>query len=110
MAGALVAAAACITSTSPTNGGGSTPNVQIRDNFFSPKVDTVAVGTTVSWTWANPVNPHNVVWDSGPILPPNSGAPSTAGSYSFKFNQAGTYDYHCEVHVGLGMVGTIVGT
>lgn len=89
--------------------GASTTSIDVCNNFFSPKVDTVGVNATVTWTWAaSPSNLHNVSWDSGPVLPPRSGAPTTSGQYSFTFMAAGTYTYHCEVHVGIGMVGTVV--
>ncbi|MGH7612859.1 MAG: plastocyanin/azurin family copper-binding protein [Gemmatimonadales bacterium] len=45
----------------------------------------------------------------GPDTPAEFGRTEYVGQLLVKFNQAGTYDYHCEVHVGLGMVGTIVG-
>jgi plastocyanin len=116
----LAALAACSSSTSPS-GGGAAGQVTVGDpSFFksnhngtqNPAVDTVAVGTTVTWTWVNTgAVSHSVESD-----PANPGDPSFTSSaiqmgngktYSFKFTTPGSYDYDCAVH-GSAMTGTIV--
>jgi len=105
---ALVALAACNSSTSPGSSGGRSTAITVGNDFYSLVPDTVASGATVTWTWATPSNGHTVNWDSGPAaLPANSGAPQTSGTYTATLTTAGTYHYHCAVH-GSAMSGVIV--
>lgn len=71
---------------------------------FEPADLTINVGDTV--TWINADNGfHNVVADDGSFT---SGPPSNdSWQYSHTFTTGGSYGYHCEVHVGQGMTGTI---
>jgi len=93
-------------------------NVTVRNNSFlsvrnstsNPAVDTVAVGGTITWTWApTATNPHDVT---------STGSPGFTGQatlvqpppFSVTFSAAGAYDYYCTVHgqPASGMRGTIV--
>ncbi len=77
--------------------------VNIVGLTFSPTNLTIQVGDTV--TWVNDGGFHNVVADDGSFT---SGAASTdLWQYSYTFRAGGSYPYHCEVHQGDGMVGTI---
>jgi plastocyanin len=69
-------------------------NVAIFDGSFEPKEITVPVGTTVRWTNLGQQK-HEVVSDDGLR---DSGRLSVQGSYTRKFNEPGTYSYHCELH------------
>jgi len=76
--------------------------IDIRDLAYHPAQTEIAVGTTVTWTNSDTV-PHTATatdrtFDSG-ILDPGK-------SYSFTFEEAGTFDYSCLVHPQ--MKGTIV--
>jgi plastocyanin len=65
------------------------------DNFsFRPQTLTVAVGTTVTWTNRDDI-PHTVVSDGGVF---KSKARDTEEMFSYTFDQAGTYPYHCSIH------------
>jgi plastocyanin len=80
---------------------GKTMKVSIEDFFFSPANMTVAPGTTVKWV-NNGQAPHTSTaddgtWDSGTLQP--------GESFSFTFDQPGTYTYHCNIHPN--MTGTI---
>lgn len=91
--------------SAPTGPGPSLPNTIIMaGGVFSPVVDTVAVGTTVTWrnndSYAHTSTSDTGVWDTGNIA---GGATATT-----TFNTAGTYTYHCTYHVSMGMRGTIV--
>ncbi len=77
--------------------------IQVQNNMFTPQVDTVAVGGTVTWNWVG--IGHNVTPDAA--LPTASGTQDTPFTYDFTFLAAGTYNYHCTNHPP-GMVGTIV--
>ena len=104
-AGATTAAAA------ETNTADST-QVICKNNKFIPDTLTVKAGTTVTWvnqdgyvhtvtSGASP-NDRSGLFDSGNI---NGG-----GTFSFKFDKAGTYDYFCIPHFSLGMIGKIIVT
>jgi plastocyanin len=74
----------------------------LGDQAFRPDDLTVAVGSTVTWTNTDSVSHTStsdaVGWNSG-IVPPS-------GQFSFTFQTAGTFPYHCAIHPG--MVGRVV--
>lgn len=73
----------------------ATQSVTIQNFAFSPSSITVAPGTTVTWT--NKDNTaHTVTADSG--TGPNSGQLMQNQTYSFTYQQPGTYPYHCSIH------------
>ena len=99
---------------------------------FMPAQVSVAVGETVTWSWAGAVEPHSVTFlNPGRTLPPpgdpsvfaptpptgaydgttfvNSGlqpqGPAPAKDFSMTFAKPGTYTYHCVIHPN--MTGTI---
>jgi len=76
--------------------------VVAKDFMFSPNTLTVPAGSTVTWT-NHDQEPHTVVGDTGLF---RSGAMDTNESFSFKFDQPGTYRFICSIHPQ--MVGTIV--
>ena len=76
---------------------------------FSPKDLTITAGDTVIWT--NSGGTHNVDGKTSvfPLNPVSFGNDVGSGwTYKFVFNTAGTYDYQCDPHASLGMVGKIV--
>jgi plastocyanin len=74
---------------------GQAQSVTIQNFAFTPASITVTPGTTVTWT--NKDNTaHTVTADSG--NGPNSGQLQQGQTYSFTFQQAGTYAYHCTIH------------
>jgi plastocyanin len=77
-----------------------TPEVSIKDFSFGDPIE-VAVGTTVTWT-NNDTSPHTATSDDGTF---QSGKIDPGASFSFTFDTAGTYEYHCEFHAN--MHGTI---
>jgi plastocyanin len=101
-----------------TGGGtGGTPgSVTVGDIFFksgsngssNPAVDTVAVGGTVTWTWAAGESlPHSVQSLGSTSFASSSIQTGGGSSYKVTFPTAGTYHYDCAVH-GQMMTGTIV--
>ncbi|MDH4046150.1 MAG: plastocyanin/azurin family copper-binding protein [Gemmatimonadota bacterium] len=86
----VVAAAACSDSTAPANPNG----VNVADNSFSPGVRTVALNTTVTWTWTGG-SQHNVTWTAGS---PAASTTQSSGTYQRSFDTAGTFDYYCSIH------------
>ena len=72
---------------------------------MNPAVDTIPVGSTVTWTWTGSL-PHGVRSVGTPAFT-NSETHTGSGTYVATFNTAGTYKYDCSVH-GQAMTGTIV--
>lgn len=84
------------------------PGIQFKSNHNSstdPATDTIAVGGSVTWTWAANSIGHSVHSTGAPTF--TSSAVLTTGTYAVMFNTAGTYTYNCVVH-GSSMAGTIV--
>ncbi len=91
--------------------GGATPagatgsTVTIQNFAFNPVTITISKGQTVTWTNMDTV-PHTVtsttgVFDSGPISP--------GKTFSYTFNNAGTFEYSCTIHPSIPH-GTVVVT
>lgn len=83
----------------------ATPN-----NVFSPADITINVGEVVAWT--NTGGNHNVngtlaTYPDNPEGFDNGPASTDAWTYTKTFTIAGIYDYQCDPHAGLGMVGTV---
>lgn len=74
---------------------------------FSPSDVTISEGETVRFLWSGELLPHNAVQGEGVF---DSGEPSRNVDYTFTFEigMNGTYEYVCEPHEDMGMVGTIV--
>lgn len=74
----------------------------LGNRAFNPDELDVAVGTTVTWTNTDSISHTSTSnaagWDSGTVAP--------GGRFSFAFQTAGTFSYHCSIHPG--MVGTVV--
>src|SRR5262249_41463912 len=69
---------------------------------YAPDDLSVAVGTTVTWT-NNDSIAHTSTSD---VSGWNSGLVAPGGHFSFTFQTAGTFAYHCTIHPG--MIGTVV--
>ena len=74
---------------------------------FSPETITLNEGDTVRFLWSGELLAHNAVEENGLF---DSGDPSRDVDYSYTFSigENGTYEYVCEPHEDLGMIGTIV--
>ena len=78
--------------------------VKIENFAFGPDSITVTVGTNVTWTNMDESG-HTVTSDAGDF---DSGDLWQNDTFSFTFETAGTYGYHCTPHEG--MTGTITVT
>jgi plastocyanin len=77
-------------------------DVSLTGFAFSPAELTIKVGTTVTWT-----NKDNATHDVKAIDNSwGSGNMAKGDTFSFTFNQAGTYAYKCSFHAN--MKGTII--
>lgn len=87
---------------------------------FVPENVEVSVGTTVTWEWVNiDQGGHNVVHEPGeelddtgadePLFMSDDGdiINEVGHTWSYTFDEPGTYYYVCEPHVALGMVGHV---
>jgi gliding motility-associated-like protein len=81
-------------------------------NNFAPANLTINVGDTVIWSNVgggfHNVNASQAIYPNNPESFLNSPIP-TNGNWTFQwvFTIAGTYDYQCDPHAGMGMVGEI---
>lgn len=100
----LGVAALCLVaaSTSANTGASDADRIVIKSFMFMPMSLTIKRGSIVTWTNADD-EPHTVVGDAGLF---RSGAVDTNETFTFEFDQPGTYHYHCSIHPQ--MVGTIV--
>jgi plastocyanin len=69
-------------------------NVSIKNFVFNPSAINITKGDTVTWTNEDS-NPHTVTANAGVF---NSGTLNPGQSFSYKFEQAGEFDYHCNFH------------
>jgi plastocyanin len=76
--------------------------VRIADFAFAPDSSDVKVGDSVKWTNGDGTT-HTVTADDGAF---DSGNLAGGKSFSFTFDQAGTFAYHCKIHQS--MTGTVV--
>ena len=125
IAGATVMIAGCTSSSSPspspiTSMATSSPSlspvtstatstasqnsVAIQNYAFNPSTLTIQKGATVTWKNYDSVQ-HTVTSDSGAFSSPRL---STGDTYTYQFNNTGSFSYHCSIHTY--MTGTIVVT
>jgi plastocyanin len=97
-------------------GGGQSGQVTVGNILFrsdrngtcNPAVDTVAVGTTVTWTWVNTgATPHSVRSLGTPNFTSSNLLIGSGSTHSFTFTTPGTYQYDCAEH-GTQMTGRVV--
>jgi plastocyanin len=77
-------------------------SVQIKGFAFNPDTLTVKPGTAVVWTNEDSAT-HIIVAESGEFT---SDQLAKGDSFTFKFDNKGTYNYYCSIHPS--MKGTIV--
>jgi plastocyanin len=97
--------------TTPPPVNSSTTALTVSNNKYTPAHDSVAMGSTLTWSWnsctgdgygGTACTSHSVTFDDGPTSQIQDG-----GSFSRTFANAGTYTYHCKVH-GTAMGGTVI--
>ncbi len=94
--------ASSVIEASGTQGSGTYGNPTPGKYFFSPTPDTVVAGSTVTFQFDDVM--HTVTWVENPGGVAN--IPATSNADSTRVLPAGTYTYHCSIH--LYMTGTIV--
>jgi plastocyanin len=76
----------------PPSGGGA--QIVMKNLAFNTATVTIKVGESVTWTNQDSAN-HTVVADNGEF---KSGDLANGATFTFKFETAGTYAYHCSIH------------
>ena len=79
---------------------------------FDPADIRIDPGTTVRWVWTGRGSQHNVIEadDDDPLDDPSFESELTAEEgfeFTHTFEEPGTYDYVCSVHIGQDMIGQI---
>jgi plastocyanin len=108
---ALAALALCPSTAAPHAGHGAV-FVSIGQFKYSPKTADAVTGDSVLWAWDGPERNHSVTADDGSF---DSDPGKTDGiqhteseGFAFRFDQPGTFTYHCKVHPS--MTGKVVVT
>lgn len=70
-------------------------NIEIKSFAFSPNELTIRSGEKIVWTNQDSA-PHTITSDLGNEL--TSKRLNKGESFSYTFNNAGIYEYHCELH------------
>jgi plastocyanin len=93
-------------SQNPSQAGQTASSVSITNFAFNPATVTVKKGTVVTWT--NRDSAGHSVTETDTQAGPGSNVLAQGKSYSFTFEQTGTFHYHCSVHPD--MIGTVIVT
>lgn len=73
---------------------GNATEIKIEDFAYSPKTITIKKGTTLTWTNQDSVA-HTVTGEDGG---PDSELLDQGETYSYTFNEAGSFAYFCKPH------------
>ncbi len=73
---------------------GMSIDIKMEGIKFEPDEVTIMTGTTIVWTNKDPVN-HNVTAADGSFA---SGDLGKGGTFSYTFEEPGTYEYVCTLH------------
>lgn len=76
--------------------------VTLKSFRFHPGTLDISRGDSVTWQWRDGGIEHNVTFAHFHSRTQGS------GSYTVRFTHAGTFRYHCTIHVAEGMVGKVV--
>jgi plastocyanin len=106
LAGALATLAAATGMAIPAFASGGAHNasghtVSMTHTRYHPGTLSIKRGDTVTWMWTDRGHEHNVTGKGF------KSRTMTKGSFGVRFTRAGTFNYHCTIHVSEGMRGTI---
>ncbi len=107
LAGALATLAVATVAALPafaSSGGhaASGHTVTLSHIRYHPGTLSIKRGDTVTWLWQDKGREHNVTGKGF------KSRTMTKGAFSIRFARAGTFNYHCTIHVSEGMRGAIV--
>ena len=104
----LGAAVAGLAATLPARASAGAATVDIQHYAYAPADLAVHVGDAVTWTNHDEA-PHDITGTSGPesLRSPEL---QRGGSWTFVFQEAGTYTYYCSVHPDMKASVTVAPT
>lgn len=73
---------------------------------FVPDTLTINEGDTVRFLWSGQLLPHNAI-EQNELFNSGEAMRNVDYTYTFDYNQSGVYEFYCEPHRDLGMVGEI---
>ncbi len=88
-------------------GNATTWNITVQNYTFSPSNVNCSVGDTIKWTWVAGTHTTTSTSVPGGASTWNANINSSTPTFSYKVTVAGTYNYQCNFHFSMGMVGTI---
>jgi plastocyanin len=91
----LAAATVALPAMAAGSGGAhasSSHTIVIKNLAFNPKSLSIHRGDSVTWSWRDGSTPHNVTGGFG------HSKTQTRGSFTVRFNKAGTFNYSCTIH------------
>lgn len=106
----LGAAAAIALPAAALAGAGSAPAARVAQDHtvvlkytrFHPATLSIHRGDSVTWLWRDGGIRHNVTAASF------RSRTQATGSFTVRFERAGTFDYRCTIHAAEGMKGKVV--
>jgi plastocyanin len=99
---AVIAAATVPTLASGAAKQASGHTVTLSHVRYHPGTLSIKRGDTVTWLWQDKGKEHNVTGKGF------KSKTMTKGSFGVRFTKAGTFNYHCTIHVSEGMRGSVV--
>jgi plastocyanin len=76
--------------------------VVLKGLRFHPSKIVIKRGESVTWLWRDGGIEHNVTAHGF------HSRTQEHGSFTVRFSRAGTFNYHCTIHVSQGMVGKVI--
>ena len=73
---------------------------------FVPETLTINEGDSVRFLWSGQLLPHNAV-EVNELFNSGDAMSNVDYTYNFTYNQSGVYEFYCEPHRDLGMLGEI---
>ena len=74
---------------------------------FVPDTITINEGDSVRFLWSGQLLPHNAI-EQNELFNSGEAMRNVDYTYTFDYNQSGVYEFYCEPHRDLGMVGEII--
>ncbi|MFI5003424.1 MAG: plastocyanin/azurin family copper-binding protein [Solirubrobacterales bacterium] len=82
--------------------GASSHVVVLKGMRYHPSTISIRRGESVTWVWRDGGTEHNVTGHGF------HSRTQARGSFTVRFTRAGTFSYHCTIHVSEGMVGKVI--
>lgn len=73
---------------------------------FVPETLTINEGDTVRFLWSGQLLPHNAI-EQNELFNSGEAMRNVDYTFTFDYNQSGVYEFYCEPHRDLGMLGEI---